>query len=65
VRDIFNTGHFEFTSQGDNFYSHNEMSRRSPVFMLALNYSFNNYKPDRVQPEENQEDIETEDNFQN
>jgi outer membrane cobalamin receptor len=65
VRDIFRTGHFEFTSRGDNFSSHNEMSRRSPVFMLALNYTFNNYKPDRVQPEENQEVIDTQDNLQN
>ncbi len=65
VRDIFGTGNFEFTSQGDNFYSHNGMSRRSPIFMLALNYNFNNYKPDREQPEDDQEEIETEDNLQN
>jgi outer membrane receptor protein involved in Fe transport len=52
VRDVFSTGKFEFTSEGEDFYSHREFSRKSPSVTLSLSYNFNNYKPEREEPEE-------------
>lgn len=52
VRDVFRTGEFEFTSEGEDFYSRRRFSRKSPSVTLTLSYNFNNYKPERERPEE-------------
>ena len=52
VRDIFRTGKFEFTSEGPDFYSHREFTRKSPSVTLTLTYNFNNYKPEREDTED-------------
>jgi hypothetical protein len=62
VRDIFRTGKFEFTSEAAEFYSHREFTRKSPSVTLTLSYNFNNYRPEREQPEE-REVFEGEDEF--
>jgi hypothetical protein len=52
VRDVLRTGKFEFTSEGPDFYSHREFTRKSPSVTLTLTYNFNNYKPEREEPED-------------
>ncbi len=52
VRDVFRTGKFEFTSEGPDFYSHREFTRKSPRVTLTLTYNFNNYKPERDDTED-------------
>lgn len=52
VRDVLRTGRFEFTSEGPDFYSSREFTRKSPRVTLTLTYNFNNYKPEREEPEE-------------
>jgi outer membrane receptor protein involved in Fe transport len=47
VRDILRSGKFEFTSEGPDFYSHREFTRKAPNFSLMLTYNFNNYKPEQ------------------
>jgi hypothetical protein len=47
VRDLFGSRKHEFTSEGGNFYSYNYYSFQSPVLMLNLRYTFNNFKPER------------------
>ncbi len=47
VRDIFGTGKFENTSEGTNFYIHQEHKRESPVIILGLSYNFNNYRSEK------------------
>jgi outer membrane receptor protein involved in Fe transport len=44
VRDPLGAGKWEFTSEGDGFFSYNKMIRESPVYMLSLTYRLNNYK---------------------
>jgi outer membrane receptor protein involved in Fe transport len=44
ARDIFSTGKFAFTSEGDSFYTYNRFRRESPVVTLNLSYRINNYK---------------------
>jgi len=60
VRDIFGTGKFENTSEGRDFYIHQEHKRKSPTIMLGLSYNFNNYRaePKKYEVEENFEDME-------
>ncbi|KPK84703.1 MAG: hypothetical protein AMS27_09280 [Bacteroides sp. SM23_62_1] len=48
VRDIFSTMKMSFTSEGSNFYTHNERMPRSPVFTISLSYRINNYKKRQV-----------------
>jgi hypothetical protein len=62
LRDIFGTAKHEFTSEGSDFYSYTEFSRKSPVVMLTLTYNFNRYRRER-QHEEGEEDFEDEDIF--
>jgi len=47
LRDILGTAKHEFTSEGRDFYSYTEFSRKSPVIILALAYNFNRYRPER------------------
>ncbi len=60
VRDIFGTGKFENTSEGTNFYIHQEHIRKSPTIILGLSYNFNNFRaePKKYEVEENFEDME-------
>ncbi len=55
VNDLLKTGKREFTSQGIDFYNYNYFNRQAPMVMLDLRYNFNNYK-DQKQQNENQQD---------
>jgi outer membrane receptor protein involved in Fe transport len=55
LRDILGNARHEFTSEGSDFYSRTEFSRKSPVVMLALTYNFNRHKQEREQEEEPEE----------
>lgn len=50
VRDLFKTGRWEFTSQGDDFYSYSHFVREAPRVMLDLKYNFNNYNEKQQNP---------------
>jgi len=56
VRDVLGTGVHEFTSEGEEFYSHMVFRRESPVVMLNVSYNFNNFRPPRRQPAEQEDD---------
>ncbi|MEO0135924.1 MAG: TonB-dependent receptor [candidate division WOR-3 bacterium] len=60
VRDIFSTGKFENTSEGPNFYIHQEHKRKSPTLIMGINYNFNNYRPEpkKYEMEGDSEDME-------
>ena len=62
LRDILGTARHEFTSEGSDFYSYTEFSRKSPVVMLALSFNFNRYRPERRRGEQ-QEEFEDEEIF--
>jgi outer membrane cobalamin receptor len=47
ARDLFGTRKREFTSDGANFSSYNYYSFQSPILMLNLRYTFNDFKPKR------------------
>jgi len=47
VRDIFGTAKYEYTSAGRDFSNYTHSTRESPVVMINLRYTFNNYKPQR------------------
>ena len=47
VRDVFGTAKREFTSQSTNLYNYNYFDMRTPILVLNLRYTFNNYKPKR------------------
>jgi len=51
VRDLFGTRKREYTSEGSNLTSYNYFSIQSPVLMLNLRYTFNNFKPERKRGE--------------
>jgi outer membrane receptor protein involved in Fe transport len=53
VRDIFGTAKYEYTSTGRDFSTYTYSTRESPVVMLNLRYTFNNYKPQRERTREN------------
>lgn len=58
VRDIFGTAKHEFLSEGEDFRSYMEFSRKSPTFMLTLTYNFNHYKNNRQRNENGVEEEE-------
>ena len=45
VRDVFGTAKREYTSQGTNLYNYNYYDMKTPLLVLNLRYTFNNYKP--------------------
>jgi len=47
VRDVFGTAKREYTSQGTNLYNYNYFDMQTPLLVLNLRYTFNNYKPKR------------------
>jgi len=61
LRDLLGTAKHEFTSEGTDFYSYTEFSRKSPVVIFALTFNFNRYKPE--QRREQQEEFEDEEIF--
>lgn len=52
IRDIFSTMRYSHTSEGENFYSFSEFTRKSPVFSINLSYRVNNYKKIRRDSEQ-------------
>jgi len=61
ARDLFKTNKHDFTSSGQNFYSHDYFNREAPIFMLNLSYKINNYKRQNQKGEngmEMQQDME-------
>ncbi len=61
IRDIFNTGRFEYTSEATNLYSYSYHTHEAPVVMLNIRYTINNYKArpeQRGNPGEGMEDGE-------
>lgn len=54
VRDIFRTGKYEYTSEGEDFRSFREFTRESPVVMVTLTYNFNDYRPEREREQDTQ-----------
>ncbi len=62
LRNIFSTARHEFTSEGSNFYSYTEFSRKSPVVMFTLTFNFNRYRQERER-DENGEEFEEEQLF--
>ncbi len=59
LRNIFGTARHEFTSEGSNFYSYTEFSRKSPVVMFTLTFNYNRYRQERER-DENGEEFEEE-----
>lgn len=47
VRDLFDTGKHESTSQGANFYNYSYRTHQAPMVMLNVRFNFNNYKNDK------------------
>jgi len=64
VRDLFGLSKFEFESEGPNFFSHTVFERESPIVMLTLQANFNNYRRDRKEfSQQEQESFEGEEEF--
>lgn len=51
VRDVFGTRRREFSSSGAGFSSYSLQNRESPVVMLTLRYSLNNFRKDEAERE--------------
>ncbi len=51
VNDVFQSGKYEFTSEGKDFYSYTRFTREAPVVMLNMSFNFNDYEPDRERNE--------------
>ncbi len=47
VQNLLKTARHEFTSQGPGFSTYNDFRMESPVVMLNIRFSINNYKPER------------------
>ncbi len=47
IRDLFGTAKREYSSIGTNLYSYNYYDMDTPMLVLNLRYTFNNYKPNR------------------
>ncbi len=47
IRDLVNTANHEFISEGPDFYSYNYFTRESPMVMLNIRFTFNNFKQER------------------
>jgi len=58
ARDLLGSGGFESTAEGEDFYSHFRFTHSAPMVSLNLTWNFNNYRPDRRDREEAQEDTE-------
>jgi len=47
VRDIFDTGEWEFESSGEYFSTRGRFSREAPTVTMTLRYNINNYERER------------------
>jgi outer membrane receptor protein involved in Fe transport len=47
VRDMLDSRRMKGTSEGENFYTYNEMWRKAPIVSLTLSYKWNNFKRQR------------------
>jgi outer membrane receptor protein involved in Fe transport len=47
VRDLFGSTSWESTSETSEFYSYQKFTRESPIVMLSMSYNINNFKQDR------------------
>lgn len=47
IRDMLDSRRMKGTSEGENFYSYNEMRRKAPIVSLSISYKWNNYKRQR------------------
>jgi outer membrane receptor protein involved in Fe transport len=63
IRDVFGTAKREYTSKGTNLYNYNYFDMHTPVLMLNLRYTFNNYKPKREGREGDSGDFEGGEDF--
>ncbi len=54
ARDLFSTGKFDHTTEGEGFYDHRTFTRKSPSLTFTLSYNVNNYKKKR---EEGREEV--------
>ncbi len=48
IRDLLQTGKFQFTQEGPDFYNFRQYTRQSPTVMLNFRFNFNNYKNDKI-----------------
>lgn len=55
ARDLFNTMHHEYTSEGADFYYYRYMDHPAPLLSLTVSWIFNNYKQQK-RPTGNGED---------
>jgi outer membrane receptor protein involved in Fe transport len=53
-RDIFNSGKFQFISEGSNFRDEFKFSREGQIVRLTLSFRINNYKSKEKQQNENE-----------
>lgn len=56
ARDIFRTGKYVYTSEGESFITENERRREAPVITLSLSYKINNYKQKRGEKDESMDE---------
>ena len=59
VQDIFKTGSFHFTSEGEGFLDEYNFSRESQVFNLSLSFRINNYKKQERSQTSNGSEMDT------
>lgn len=44
VRDLLDTGDFEFINEGDGWYRYQSSDRAAPIISASIKYNFNNYR---------------------
>ena len=47
ARDVFATAKREYISEGPDFKTYSEFTRRAPMLTFSVSYRFNNYRPDK------------------
>ncbi len=63
VRDLFGTARRIMTTTGTNFYSYDNFKRESPIVMLNLSYIINNYKKQKMNDNNGNQDNESDMEF--
>ena len=58
VRDVFVSMKRERTIEESNYYEHAKMSHTDPIFMATLSLKLNNYKPEKRERDQQQNDSE-------
>ncbi len=57
VRDLFKTGKWEFTSQGQDYFSYNYFTREAPRVTLNVKFNFNNYETEKRRSGNGNDDV--------